>query len=234
MQAGVSAPVRSSLDDGLVNAAQPSSSRSDALPQRSQHSQRSSYALGGLLVLGVVLLWVAEVKVLQVVKAHTSWDKPYCVGIALKGSWIVGLLPVVLLPRILRRWCNAPSEPPPHSLQLSWSTVGISVGLSILVQAASITWVASLASTSPSVNSAIYQASAARAPRRALPRPDRPDGLWLVRSALPPGAVGASSRPRRTRRTSLRNAPTPPRTPVPSAPTPLRAPLPSFWRFLFA
>ena len=130
----------------------------DTSPSR---ATRRAYLLGSVLVLGVVVLWVSEVKVLQYVKAHTTWNKPYCVGIALKGAWIVGLLPVILIPRIKRHRLKL--EPgrvlAPHSLELNWATARVCCGLSLLVQAASITWVASLASTSPSVNSAIYQTS---------------------------------------------------------------------------
>eukprot|EP00966_Prymnesium_polylepis_P301630 6968893-Prymnesium_polylepis.1 len=123
----------------------------------------SQSVLGGVLVLCVVVLWVAEVKVLQSVKAHTSWDKPYTVGIALKATWAIGLLPVLCLPSVRRRRRRKlqPERPAsPHSLDLSWRTVRVCCALSLLVQAASITWVASLAHTSPSVNSAIYQVRA--------------------------------------------------------------------------
>jgi drug/metabolite transporter (DMT)-like permease len=151
---------------------------------------RRRLVVGGLLTLGVVIIWACEVKVLQWVHSnnacldppsppaappppappaappsgcqHLEWDKPFCVGIALKAIWILGL-PLVLL---RRRLIDAH---PAGSLPLSRRTIIACGGLTLLVQGASVTWVWSVPLTSASLNSAIYQSSCALAYVFSLP-----------------------------------------------------------------
>lgn len=147
-------------------------------------------ALGTVLTLGVVLIWAFELKVLQWVHrdscvpfppepppppaapaapahppspCHNIWDKPWCVGLALKALWALGLPPMLLR----HRYRAAP--PLPGSLTLSQRTVLACGGLTLLVQGASVTWIASVPLTSASLNSAIYQSSCALAYLFSLP-----------------------------------------------------------------
>ena len=155
---------------------------------RTRESSGPRYQLGSILVLGVVILWVSEVKLLQKVQTD-EWKKPYCVGITLKATWIIGMIPLLVVHHVMqRRRADNPELPPPaeHSLRLSWPLLRVCGGLSFLVIFASVSWVASLERTSTSANSAIYQVAPITAPIPFHPSPLIPTlrGAGIVRLRL--------------------------------------------------
>eukprot|EP00966_Prymnesium_polylepis_P328712 7384486-Prymnesium_polylepis.1 len=110
--------------------------------------------LGIALVLVAVVLWVFNAEMLQ--RTYTpSWDKPYCAGLMLKGSWSIMMLMWLLASRWQRMFEDEITFRKP--LKVSRSTVLLSLGVMLLVQAASVTWIASLPRTPVSANTAIYQ-----------------------------------------------------------------------------
>jgi len=105
-------------------------------------------------VLVAVVLWVFNAEMLQ--RTYTpSWDKPYCAGLMLKGSWSIMMLMWLLASRWQRMFEDEITFRKP--LKVSRSTVLLSLGVMLLVQAASVTWIASLPRTPVSANTAIYQ-----------------------------------------------------------------------------
>lgn len=149
------------------------------------------YALGTVLIIGVVILWAIEIKLLQhihnaackpgiaaveliaplplppppppLAPCAPQWNKPFAIGFALKSLFAL-FLPIALL---WRRTSYGTALP--GSLRLTRHTVLCCGGLTLLVQGASVSWVASIPLTSASANSAIYQSSCALAYLFSLP-----------------------------------------------------------------
>uniref|UniRef100_A0A6U7P2G0 EamA domain-containing protein n=1 Tax=Haptolina brevifila TaxID=156173 RepID=A0A6U7P2G0_9EUKA len=120
---------------------------------------RVATAIGCVLVLGVVLLWACELKLLQHLAHQGTWAKPFCQGFLLKSVWVLGM-PVMLL--VLRCRSGSPQVPAAAApLQLTLRTVLACGVLTLLVQISSVTWITSIPLTSASANSAIYQSSCA-------------------------------------------------------------------------
>lgn len=118
------------------------------------HEHRPVSTLGVVTLLASVLLWVFNAQMLQHV-FDPAWDKPYCQGLVLKGSWSV----MLLFWSVARHWQRAFEGEITFRkpLKASMTTALLSLLLMLFVQAASVTWIASLPRTPISANTAIYQ-----------------------------------------------------------------------------
>ena len=104
-------------------------------------------------MLASVLIWVCQAELLQTIHSE-SWSKPYFQAASLKSGWVV-MLPIWF---VLSKINEAKQDEITfrRPLRPSLKILGLSLGLTILVQASSATWIASLGLTAVSINSAIY------------------------------------------------------------------------------
>ncbi|KAL1495771.1 hypothetical protein AB1Y20_016633 [Prymnesium parvum] len=110
--------------------------------------------LGVAILLASIGLWVLNAELLQ--HAYTpEWEKPFCQGLMLKGSWSIMLVAWCGARRWQRIFEDEITFRKP--LRITPTTVFLSIILMFLTQAASVTWIISLPRTPVSANMAIYQ-----------------------------------------------------------------------------
>jgi len=108
---------------------------------------------GTFLLLLSVFIWVCQAELLQTI-AVESWSKPYFQAASLKSVWVLTLPIWYALTQFNATWQDEITFRRP--LRPSCRVVAFSLGLMVLVQSSSATWIASLTMTSVSINSAIY------------------------------------------------------------------------------
>ena len=108
---------------------------------------------GTILLLISVLIWVCQAELLQQIHSD-GWRKPYLQAATLKSVWALTLPVWMLLSKINQSFQDEITFRRP--LQPTLRVVLLSLGLTVLVQASSATWIASLDLTAVSINSAIY------------------------------------------------------------------------------
>jgi len=108
---------------------------------------------GMLLLLLSVLVWVCQAELLQSIH-DPGWSKPYFQAASLKSVWALTLPIWYVLSTLFSMWSDEITFRRP--LKPTCRVVLFSLGLTLLVQTSSATWIASLNLTAVSINSAIY------------------------------------------------------------------------------
>ena len=108
---------------------------------------------GFLLLIVSVFIWVGQAELLQSIHSD-GWAKPYFQAASLKSVWSLTLPVWMVLSKINQAFQDEITFRRP--LQPSFKVLTLCLMLTVLVQASSATWIASLDLTAVSVNSAIY------------------------------------------------------------------------------